>query len=65
MNERLEYCGVDDNFFDFFMGKYTPKLKYVGKLRSSNLLMNSFKDMRCNESYFKLVNFIREKNRDQ
>lgn len=54
-----EYTTSQDKFFDYCLYQYTPNVPYEGKLRSSNLLLNSFDVMGCERKFYELVNAIK------
>lgn len=59
MEWHKEYSGKSDEFFDFSHIKYSPRCRPDGKLKSSNLLLNSFDATGCSDQFYNLVYSIR------
>lgn len=60
IEERLEYAGTQDIFFDFCLWEYQPVIPYENKFRSANLLFHSFEVMGVDKRVYDLVQAIRE-----
>jgi hypothetical protein len=57
---QLEYATAQDDFFDFCLWKYKPLAPFAGKLRSANLLLNSFDVAGADNRAIELVDLIRQ-----
>jgi len=60
-NNNLEYVSKNEEFFDYCHYKYNTNKESYSKLRSSNLLINSFDFMNCDTYFYQLLNLIRDK----
>ena len=60
MDRTFEYEKADDKFFDYCHYEYKPDTDFANKLRSVNLLMNSFNFMKCKKHFHELVGAIKE-----
>ena len=57
--ERKEYTTEKEKFYNYCLWEYRPAVPWVGKLRSSNLLFQSFEYTGAGERMFALVEAIR------
>ena len=57
----LEYTTKQDVFFDYCLYEYKPAVPFENKLRSVNLLFQSFDLFKIHEKAFELVRTIRER----
>ncbi len=55
-----EYATNEDKFTNYALWPYEPALAFEGKLRSINLLFQSFEVAGADDSMFRLVRLIRE-----
>ena len=55
-----EYATKDDKFTNYALWPYEPALAFEGKLRSINLLFQSFEVAGADDSMFRLIRRIRE-----
>lgn len=55
----LERCGAEDRFHDYVLGQYAPLASHEGKLRSMNLLVESFALLGVEAEGLALVSTIR------
>ena len=60
IEDRLEYAGAQDIFFDFCLWEYKPVIPYENKFRSANLLFHSFEVVGVAERVFDLIQAIRQ-----
>jgi hypothetical protein len=60
VEDRFEYSGAHDIFFDFCLWEYKPVIPYENKFRSANLLFHSFKAMGVDKRVFDIVEAIRQ-----
>jgi len=58
---ELNYVSQDDSFFDYCHYRYNPSVPYIGKLRSYNLLIDSFDFMKCSDDFYNVVELIKDK----
>ena len=58
---NLIFTTDNDKYFDYTLHPYTPLSATKNKLKSINLLINSFEYMRCKNSLFGLVTDIQKK----
>ena len=56
----LERCDSEDRFHDYVLAEYPPRASAVGKLRSMNVLVESFALAGIENEGLALVNHIRE-----
>ncbi len=60
IEDRFEYAGAQDIFFDFCLWEYKPVIPYENKFRSVNLLYHSFDFLGVHERILELVQAIRK-----
>jgi hypothetical protein len=60
IEDRFEYSGSRDIFFDFCLWEYKPVIPYENKFRSANLLFHSFNVRGVDKRVFDLVQAIRQ-----
>lgn len=57
---KLQYTTEDEASFDYTYSKYIPLCDHENKLKSLNMLFNSFDAVGCGEDYYSLVKRIQE-----
>lgn len=61
MKEQLDFTTEEDEFFNYCHQKYLPNALINNKLRSNNLLINSFDFGKCSQDFYRLIEVIKEK----